>query len=139
MWIDKVKEAKKALGLSNRAISVETKGKLSERDVMRLLNGEFKKPFVDDVIALGAAVKLSPQQLFGDANSVVENASTIADIAELKLTNCALAAEKENLKNEITHKNEILKLKEELLDMYRNSKNLQDELLEMYRNNKGRK
>lgn len=139
MWIDKVKEAKKALGLSNRAISVETKGKLSERDVMRLLNGEFKKPFVDDVIALGAAVKLSPQQLFGDANSVVENASTIADIAEIKLTNCALSAENENLKNEITHKNEILKLKEELLDMYRNSKNLQDELLEMYRNKKGRK
>ena len=54
MWIDRVKEAKQKSGLSYREISIATKGKLSERDVMRLLNGEYKKPFVDDVKLTGA-------------------------------------------------------------------------------------
>ena len=120
MWIDRVKEAKKALGLSNRAISVATKGKLSERDVTRLIGGEHKRPFVDDVIALGEAVQLTPQQLFGEMNTIVANADIICENKRLKEESASLSAEVEMLKRELEHKKELLKLKDELLDVYRN-------------------
>ena len=112
MWIDKVKEAKKTLNMSNKAISLETNGKLSERDVMRLLGGEYKKPYVDDVITLGAALKLTPQQLFGVENMVVESASTATE-------NTALKARIDLLERELAHKEELLALKDELLGLYR--------------------
>jgi hypothetical protein len=119
MWLDKVKEAKKQLGLSYRAISLKTEGKLSERDVMRLIAGDYKKPFVDDVIALGAALQLSPHQLFDDTNIIIESASTAAENSELKATNASLSAEVEMLKRELAHKEELLKLKDEILELYR--------------------
>ena len=112
MWIDKVKEAKKTLNMSNKAISLATNGKLSERDVMRLIGGEYKKPYVDDVITLGAALKLTPQQLFGEENMVVESASTATE-------NTALKARIDLLERELAHKEELLALKDELLGLYR--------------------
>lgn len=119
MWIDKVKEAKKTLNMSNKAISLATNGKLSERDVMRLIGGEYKKPYVDDVITLGAALKLTPQQLFGEENMVVESASTVSDIADLKRENEDLKRVNEKLKNEIAHKKEVIALKDELLELHK--------------------
>ena len=119
MWIDKAKESKKILNMSNKAISLATNGKLSERDVMRLLGGEYKKPYVDDVITLGAALKLTPQQLFGEENMVVESASSATEATALK-------ARIEALERELAHKEELLALKDELLA-------LQDELLGLYR------
>lgn len=115
MWIDRAKEAKKRSGLSNRDISIETKGKLSERDVMRLLNGEYKKPSVDDVITLGAALKLSPAQLFEDSSLVVETRASAEESNELKEKNIQLTQEIEKLKSEIAHKDELLKAKDELI------------------------
>jgi hypothetical protein len=112
MWIDKAKEAKKNLNISYEAISLATNGKLSKRDVMRLLAGEYKKPFVDDVITLGAALKLTPQQLFGEENMVVESASSASE-------NTALKARIDLLERELAHKVELLALKDELLRLYR--------------------
>lgn len=112
MWIDKAKEAKKNLNISYEAISLATNGKLSKRDVMRLLAGEYKKPFIDDVITLGAALKLTPQQLFGEENMVVESASSASE-------NTALKARIDLLERELAHKEELLALKGELLDLYR--------------------
>ena len=112
MWIDKAKEAKKTLDMSNKAISLATNGKLSERDVTRLLAREYKKPFVDDVITLGAALKLTPQQLFGEENMVVESASSASEATALK-------ARIETLERELAHKEELLALKDELLGLYR--------------------
>lgn len=117
MWIDKAKEAKKALNMSNKAISLATNGKLSERDVMRLLGGEYKKPYVDDVITLGAALKLTPQQLFGEENMVVESASAATEATALKARIETL--EREQLERELAHKEEVLALKDELLRLYR--------------------
>jgi hypothetical protein len=119
MWIDKVKEAKKTLNMSNKAISLATNGKLSERDVMRLIGGEYKKPYVDDVITLGAALKLTPQQLFGEENMVVESASAATEATALK-------ARIETLERELAHKEELLAHKEEVIA-------LKDELLRLYR------
>ena len=120
MWIDRVKEAKKALGLSNRAISVATKGKLSERDVTRLIGGEHKRPFVDDVIALGEAVQLTPQQLFGEMNTIVANADIICENKRLKEESASLSARIEMLERELAHRDQVISLKDELLEVYRN-------------------
>ena len=89
---------------------------------MRLLAGEYKKPFVDDVITLGAALKLTPQQLFGEENMVVESASTVSDIADLKRENEDLKRVNERLKNEIAHKKEVIALKDELHGLYRETR-----------------
>lgn len=119
MWIDRVKEAKKQLGMSYREISISTEGKLSERDVMRLINGEYKKPFVDDVMALGAALKLAPAQLFEDSSIVVETTATAQESANLRVENEKLAAKVNSLESELAHKKELLEAKEELLTLYK--------------------
>lgn len=119
MWIDRVKEAKKQLGMSYREISIATEGKLSERDVMRLINGEYKKPFVDDVMALGAALKLTPAQLFEDSSIVVETTATAQESANLRIENEKLTAKVNSLESELAHKKELLEAKEELLTIYK--------------------
>ena len=122
MWIDKVKEAKKKLDMSYREISIATNGKLSERDVTRLIKGEYKKPFVDDVIALGAAVKLTARDLFEEASIVVETTETAQESARIKSENERLASEVEKLTTEvkslekdISHLEALLAAKNELL------------------------
>ena len=119
MWIDRVKEAKQKLDLSYREISIETKGKLSERDVMRMIKGEYKKPFVDDVIALGAALKLSPKDLFEEASLVVETTAAAEKSTEIRNENEKLLAEIEMLKRDLEHKIELIAAKDELLRVYR--------------------
>lgn len=126
MWIDRVKEAKQKLDLSYREISIETKGKLSERDVMRMIKGEYKKPFVDDVIALGAALKLSPKELFEEANLVVESTVSAQKSTEISNENDRLLSEVECLKKEIEHLKTLILLKDELLEA-------KNELLATYR------
>lgn len=119
MWIDRVKEAKQKLGLSYREISIATNGKLSERDVMRMIKGEYKKPFVDDVIELGNALKLSPKDLFEEANLVVESTAAAQESSKISNENEKLLAEIEKLKNELEFKNALLTAKDEIIDLYK--------------------
>ena len=119
MWKEKIIEAKKRLGISFKAMAAKTNGQMSERQMIRLLNGESKTPFVDDVLAAGASVGLSARELFEDANAVLDSSGIAEEVAELKTNNVALCAEVEMLKREIEHKEELLKLKDELLELYR--------------------
>jgi hypothetical protein len=119
MWIDRVKEAKQKLGLSYREISIETKGKLSERDVMRMIKGEYKRPCVDYVIELGAALKLSPKDLFEGTSLVVETTAAAEKSTEIRNENEKLLAEIEMLKRDLEHKIELIAAKDELLRVYR--------------------
>ncbi len=117
MWIDRAKEAKQQLHMSCRDISLATKGKLSERDVTRLLNGEYKKPFVDDVIALGAALNLSPQELLAETNSVVENAKSAEETSDLKAKTTEMKSKIEKLELEVRYLNEVIALKDTIIDL----------------------
>lgn len=119
MWIDRVKEARQKLGLSYREIASKTNGKLSERDVMRMIKGEYKKPFVDDVIDLGAALGLSPKDLFEEANLVVESTATAQESSKISNENEKLLAEIEKLKTVIEHQKELLTAKEDLILVYK--------------------
>lgn len=119
MWKEKIIDAKKRSGLSFRAMAAKTNGQMSERQMIRLLNGESKTPFVDDVLAAGASVGLSARELFEDANSVLDSTGIADEVADLKTKNVALSAEIEMLKREIAHKEELILLKDELLKLYR--------------------
>lgn len=119
MWKEKIIEAKKRLGLSFKAMAAKTNGQMSERQMIRLLNGEAKTPFVDDVIVAASSVGLSARELFEDATTVIDSSGIADEVAELKTTNVALSAEVEMLKREISHKEDLIALKDELLQMYR--------------------
>jgi transcriptional regulator with XRE-family HTH domain len=119
MWIDRVKEAKQKLGLSYQEIASRTSGKLSQRDVMRMIKGDYKKPFVDDVIELGAALKLSPKDLFEEANLVVESTAAAQESSKISNENEKLLAEIEKLNTVIEHQKELLTAKDELIEVYK--------------------
>jgi transcriptional regulator with XRE-family HTH domain len=119
MWIDKTKDAKQKLGISYREIANRTNGKLSERDVMKMLKGDYKRPTVDDVIVLGAALNLTPTQLFEDSSLVIESAETAKEAVDLREENKQLTDEVESLKIQLEHKNELLAAKEEALEAYK--------------------
>lgn len=119
MWIDRVKEAKQKLGLSYQEIASRTSGKLSQRDVMRMIKGEYKRPNVEDVIELGAALNLSPRELFEEANLVVESIDTAQESSRISNENEKLLAEIEKLKNELEFKNALLTAKDEIIELYK--------------------
>ena len=127
MWNERILEAKKAQHITSKIMSERTHGHLPERTINRILSGETQNPRIDTIIELGAAVGLTPQELFADTNVVVatENLVEIKDNvgvvqAErdllqvenemLKSKNAALTSEIELLKTEIQHKDELLAL-----------------------------
>ena len=130
MWKEKIIEAKKRLGLSFKAMAAKTNGQMSERQMIRLLNGEAKTPFVDDVIVAASSVGLSARELFEDATTVIDSSGIADEVAELKTTNVALSAEVEMLKREISHKEDLIALKDELLQMYREMRAVRDKFNE---------
>lgn len=125
MWIEKAKEAKKSKNMSNKAISMATNGRLAERDVARLLNGEYKKPFVDDVIALGEAVGLSPQELFGETSAVIVDASS-NEITELRTKNAELSEKTKMLEITVEWQDKMIKVYEKLLGINEDSETRQE-------------
>lgn len=133
MWIDRAKEAKKRLNMSNRDISIATKGKLSERDVTKLLKGEYKRASFDDVIEVANALHLSLIDLLAETNTVLENAVAVEETSNIRKENEKLNtdvemlnAKIECLEREISHLNALLSVKDELLSA-------KDELLATFR------
>lgn len=127
MWNERIIEAKKAQNITTKIMSERTHGHLPERTITRILSGETPNPRIDTIIELGAAVGLTPQELFADTNIVAatksiveiqENANvveaerdlTIAENEMLKAKVAALTTEIELLKKELQHKDELLAL-----------------------------
>lgn len=125
MWREKIIEAKNAKGIKTKTISEKTL--ISEKSVGRILSGETKTPWVDDVIAIGAAVGLSPIELFAETDAVVGGEALAALREELDRRNIELDLLKKELSDlssentdlrtkncELAAENDILKLKLEL-------------------------
>lgn len=119
MWIEKARDARQRLGYSYRKTANRTEGKLSERDVMKMLKGEYKRPTVDDVIVLGAALELTPAQLFEDSSLVIESAETAKEVIDLREKNKSLEAEVASLKTELDHKKALIAAKDETIEAYK--------------------
>ena len=117
MWNERILEAKKAQKITTKVISDRTRGHLPERTITRILSGETPNPRIDTIIELGAAVGLSPQELFADTNVVAatENIVEIKDNANVvKAERDLILTENEMLKAKnaaLTTENELLKRK----------------------------
>ena len=112
MWLDKIIEAKKAQGITTKQMAERIKT-LPEETIRRILTGKTQTPRVDTVIELGAAVGLSPYEIFAETTAYLGGESFKALQAERDV----LATENKELRDKVvslSHENEILKVKLEL-------------------------
>lgn len=125
MWLENLKELKKAKGMSSKHIAEATN--LPERTVTRIFSGETDNPYVDTlhriVTVLGGSlddILADTKVVVGDANLVTlqenvdvvtaERDLTIAENAILKDKVATLTAENDMLKMQLKHKEEIIAL-----------------------------
>jgi transcriptional regulator with XRE-family HTH domain len=125
MWLDNIKELKKAKGMSAKQIAEATK--LPERTVNRIFSGDTDNPYVDTlhriVTVLGGSlddILADTKVVVGDANLVTlqENVDVVtaerdlitAENAILKDKVATLTAENDMLKMQLKHKEEIIAL-----------------------------
>ncbi len=125
MWLDNLKELKKAKGLTAKQIAERTN--LPERTVNRILSGDTDNPYVDTlhriVSVLGGSlddILADTKVVVGEKNLVILQENVDAVTAERDLVNAenailkdkvaTLTAENDMLKMEIKHKDEIIAL-----------------------------
>ena len=123
MWLDNIKELKKASGMSAKQIAEKTK--LPERTVTRIFSGDTDNPYVDTLHRIVTVLGGSLDDILADSKVVVatesvvelkENVEVISaqndyisvqnDMLKAKVT--ALTTELELLKKELAHKEELL-------------------------------
>lgn len=130
MWRDRILNAQKEKGISTK--SMAEYAEMSEKSVIRILNGKTQTPYVGNVISLGASVGLSPQEIFEETGVVVGNQdvailqaevdrltselnSLNTDAAQMKSQISALTVENELLKMKLEHKEELIKHKDDII------------------------
>lgn len=125
MWLDNLKELKKAKGMTARQISEITK--IPESTIKRIFSGDTPDPYVSTIHRIVVALGGSLDHILADTNAVLstdslvvvkENANVveaerdliIAENAILKTENAALTAKIAMLEKDIQHKDELLAL-----------------------------
>lgn len=125
MWLDNIKELKKAKGMSTKQIAEKTN--LPERTVNRIFSGDTDNPYVDTLHRIVTVLGGSLDDILADTKVVVgeENLATLqenvyevtakyellkAENTILKDKVSALTAENDLLKLKLTHKEEIIAL-----------------------------
>ena len=123
MWLDNLKELKKAKGITCKQISKATQ--IPESTIKRIFTGDTDNPYVDTVRRIAIALDSSLDEIFAESKVIVatetlaevkENAEAVEakkevieiknDMLEAKIT--ALTMEIELLKKELQHKDELL-------------------------------
>lgn len=125
MWLDNLKELKKAKGMSSKQIAEMTG--LPERTVIRIFSGDTDSPYVDTLHRIVSVLGGSLDSILADTKTVVATESIVelkenVDVTTaqldliavenemLKTKNAALTTEIELLKKELAHKEELLAL-----------------------------
>ena len=102
MWLDKLKELKKAKGLSSKQIAEMTS--LPERTVSRIFSGETDDPYVSTLRSIAIALDTSLDDIFAETSVVVGSRKLKdiqADYNTLKAEYDILAAEYAVLKTRL--------------------------------------
>lgn len=125
MWLDNLKELKKAKGMTAKQIADATK--IPESTVKRIFAGDTTDPYVTTIHRIVIALGGSLDHILADTNAVLAT-ETVAELKEsvdvtvaerdliavenemLKNKNTALTTENELLKKELAHKEELLAL-----------------------------
>ena len=125
MWLENIKELKKAKGMSSKQIAELTN--LPERTVSRIFSGDTDNPYVDTLHRIVTVLGGSLDDILADSKVVVgdknlatlqENVDAVtaerdllkAENAILKDKVSTLSAEIDLLKMQLTHKEEIIAL-----------------------------
>lgn len=90
MWREKIIEAKKNKNITTKMMS--EKMRLPAQTITRILSEKTATPRIDTVLDLGAAVGLSPWELFSETTSVLGDHNLVALQEELDKANAALSA-----------------------------------------------
>ena len=125
MWLDHLKELKKAKGMTTKQIADATK--IPESTIKRIFAGDTTDPYVSTIHRIVIALGGSLDHILADTNAVLsteslvevkENANVveaerdliIAENTILKAENAALSAKVAMLEKDIQHKDELLAL-----------------------------
>ena len=125
MWLDNLKELKKAKGMTTKQIAEGTK--IPESTIKRIFAGDTPDPYVSTIHRIAIFLDASLDHILGDTNAVLSTESLVklketAGVVEaerdliaaenemLKAKNAALTTEIELLKKELIHKDELLAL-----------------------------
>lgn len=125
MWRERIIEEMNAKGISKKLMAERMK--TTEKTVSRLLSDKSKSPYITTVLEAGAAVGLSPQELFRETGLTVgsealEELKAItaklsdevvllqAENAILKDKVSTLSSENDLLRMKLEHKEEIISL-----------------------------
>lgn len=125
MWLENLKELKKAKGMSTKQIAEKTN--LPERTVARILSGDTDNPYVDTLHRIVTVLGGSLDDILADTKMVVgeKNLATLqesvgivsaerdllkAENSILKDKVTALTSENDLLKLQLAHKDEIIAL-----------------------------
>ena len=139
MWRDRILQAKKEKNIRTKAIAAYVQ--MSEKTVARILSGETQTPYVGTVIALGASVGLTPEEIFAETGVVVgdkdhafleaeverlkaELTSKIQETEQLKSQVSALQVENNMLSTQLEHKAVVEKKNEEIIRLLKAQMNL---------------
>ena len=132
MWLENLKELKKAKGMSTKHIA--EKANLPERTVSRIFSGDTPNPYVDTIYRIVSILDGSLDDVLADSKAVVgcrNLASLQSDVDRITAENDLLKAENAMLKDKVgnlTAENDILRMKlehkEEIISLHNYYKSL---------------
>ena len=123
MWLDNLKELKKAKGMTSKQIAEATH--IPESTIKRIFAGETDNPYVDTIRRIALALDSSLDEIFAETKFVVatetlaevkENAEVVeaerdlilAELEALRSKTAAQEMELQLLRRELQHKDELL-------------------------------
>lgn len=132
MWLENLKELKKAKGMSSKKIAEATK--LPERTVSRIFSGDTPNPYVDTIYRIVSVLDGSLDDILADSKAVVGS----RNLASLQSEVDRLTAENAILNDKVvtlTTENDVLRIKlehkEEIIDIHKSYKKLLDEFAQI--------
>ena len=144
MWRERIIETRKAKGITIKMMAERTPSHLTVETITRILNEKTDDPRITTVLKLGESVGLSPWELFAETADLIAYQGFLALQAEvdtLRSEKEALVTENDRLKNEskdlkdkvtaleaevdrlrltLAHKDEIMALQKEIIDLHKN-------------------
>lgn len=109
MWLENLKELKKAKGMTTKQIADATQ--IPESTLKRIFSGDTDNPYVDTVRRIAIALGSSLDEIFAETKVIV--ATEAPNTAELETLRARVASQETEillLKEQLKHKDEILSL-----------------------------
>ena len=111
MWLENLKELKKAKGMTSKQIADATK--IPESTIKRIFAGDTDNPYVDTIRRIAIALDSSLDEIFAESKVIVATETVKESNAELEMLRAKTTAQETEillLKEQLKHKEELLAL-----------------------------